>query len=210
VGAAIALALKVTFSIEAPVFARATIAILASIVAGTAINRVNNWVTSLEVEQASKSEERTVIIRSVLSSPKHLYDLSGDAGKNFEEALKKQKEHREVIRVGCTAWSEESCVAAGKFLIVFSRAGWVIDSKQVFRMQPQIPVEGVALVSNDPKAEEGAKDLPPHLGVWHKVNASEQTFYWAFRGLGIPISSSIDSSLPDGTLGIYFGSEPQR
>lgn len=143
--------------------------------------------------------------------PPHPYDLSGDRRLKFEEALKKQTGSRAVIRVGCTAWSEESCVAAGRFLIAFSEAGWKIDSNAVFRLEPNIPIEGVAIVTNDPKARAEAErlHLPPHEGTWHKMSPSEVTVYWALRGLNIPVNSSNDALLPKGTVGIYFGPEPR-
>lgn len=209
IGAAIAFTLKVTFSVDAAAPARMIIAALMAIVAGLGVNRLNDWVTSLEVEEASKVQVRTVVIREAIP-PKHLYDLSGDKEEKLKKALQVHKGAREIIRVGCTSWSEESCVAVGKFLIVFSEAGWTIDSKQVFRMTPQIPTEGVSIVSNDTKVENAAKHLPPHLGVWHKASSSEVTFFWAFKGMDIPVSSASDLSLPPGTLGIYFGPEPQR
>jgi hypothetical protein len=154
---------------------------------------------------------QVVTIPQVVTAPlQHLYIPNEEKERTFETALDGHKGHRQTVRVGCTEWSQESCVAAGKFLIIFSRAGWKIDAKKVFRMQQQIPTDGVALVSNDPNVLRKGKDLPPHLGVWHKASTSEQTFLWAFKGLGIPVSSSSDPSLPNDTLGIYFGPEPQR
>ncbi len=38
---------------------------------------------------------------------------------------------------------------------------------------------------------------------------SNKTIYWAFRSLDIPVGGATDNTLKDGTLGIYFGSEPQ-
>jgi hypothetical protein len=134
------------------------------------------------------------------------YDLTGDRRKKFLELLsKEQAEPRDTIRVGCTAWSEGSCVAAGQFLILFSEAGWKIDSDRVFRLEPTIPIDGMAMVS---RLNGNLPKLPPHLGTWQKMDASQVTIYWAFEEMGIPVSSSSDPSLPNGTLGIYFGPEP--
>jgi hypothetical protein len=130
------------------------------------------------------------------SPPQHVYDLSGDRRVKFEEALKNQADPRAIIRVGCDAQSEETCVVAGQFLFAISEAGWTIDSKEVFRLRPQIPIAGVAMASRDLKVAEEAKKLPPHLGAWHKMSPSEVTFYWALRGLDIPINASTDNSLP--------------
>jgi hypothetical protein len=135
------------------------------------------------------------------------YDLTEDRRKKFLELLGKRPEHQDAIRIGCTAWSEASCVAAGKFLILFSEAGWAIDSNRVFRLEPQIPIEGMAMVAH---IDSAPTNLPPHLGVWQKMDSSQVAIYWAFLKMGIPVSASSDQSMPVGTLGIYFGSEPQQ
>src|SRR5713226_3649653 len=96
----------------------------------------------------------------------HVYDLSGDRRTKFEESLKKQTEPKAIIRVGCDDQSEQSCLAAGRFLLAISEAGWEIDSKQVFRMRQTIPKEGISVAWNDKNAEK-YKNLPPHEGFWH-------------------------------------------
>jgi hypothetical protein len=133
------------------------------------------------------------------------FDLTGDRRKRFLELLEKRPEHQDNIRIGCTAWSDASCVAAGKFLFLFSEAGWTIDSDRVFRLEPQIPIEGMAMVAH---TDSPPPKLPPHLGTWQKMDASQVAIYWAFMKMGIPVGSSSDQSMPVGTLGIYFGSEP--
>jgi hypothetical protein len=138
------------------------------------------------------------------------YDLTEPRRMRLLDLLRRQVEPRDAIRIGCTAWSEASCVAAGKFLIVFSEAGWVIDSNRVFRMEPMIPKAGIALVSSSVDAEKRPPDLPPHLGVWHKMNPSEVTIWFALRNLGIPVNGSSQEDLPVRTLGVFFGPEPKR
>lgn len=68
----------------------------------------------------------------------HLYDLTVDRKTKFEDSLKKQTEAKAIIRVGCDDKSEESCLAAGRFLLAISEAGFEIDSKRVFRMEQTI------------------------------------------------------------------------
>jgi len=41
------------------------------------------------------------------------------------------------------------------------------------------------------------------------MNESHKTIDWALRSLDIPVGGSADDTLKDGTLGIYFGSEPK-
>jgi hypothetical protein len=144
-----------------------------------------------------------------IEPPQRPYDLTGPRRKKFLELLgRAQSEPRDTVRIGCISWSDAACVAAGRFLILFSEAGWMIDSDRVFRMEPYVPMEGMAMVTHVDDVGNAQK-LPPHLGTWQKMDASQVTIYWAFKGMGIPVSSSGDQSLPAGTLGIYFGPEPQ-
>jgi hypothetical protein len=137
------------------------------------------------------------------------YDLSGTRRKKFIKLLSKpQTEPHDILKIGCISWSDEACVAAGKFLILFSEAGWTIDSNRVFRLDPQIPIDGMGMVTHIDNGVETQK-LPPHLGTWQKMDASQITIWWAFKEMGIPIHPSGDQSMPVGTLGIYFGPEPR-
>jgi len=141
--------------------------------------------------------------------PQRPYDLTGPRREKFLRLLgKTQAEPRDIIRIGCISWSDAACVAAGRFLILFSEAGWTIDSNSVFRLEPQIPIDGMAMASHVDIVGD-AKKLPPHLGTWQKMDPSQVTIWWAFKEMGIPVSFSGDTSLPAGTLGIYFGPEPQ-
>jgi hypothetical protein len=135
------------------------------------------------------------------------YDLSGAKREYFLELLKtKQFEPRDTVRVGCISWSDASCVVAGKFLILFSQAGWKIDSDRVYRMDPDIPVDGMAIASSNKIINQ--EKLPPHLGRWKVMSASQIVIDMAFTQMEIPVSSVEDNSLPPKTIGIYFGPEP--
>jgi pimeloyl-ACP methyl ester carboxylesterase len=138
-----------------------------------------------------------------------LFELTEEKRNGFLKLLSAQTAPRDKVRIGCTSWSEMSCVAAGRFLLLFSEAGWQIEGNKVFRLEPQIPIVGIAIATHTP-ADEPKESLPPHLGRWRVMDQSHQTIYWAFRSLDIPISSSTDDSLQDATLGIYFGSEPNN
>jgi len=142
--------------------------------------------------------------------PDRAYDITKDKAKLFFDIVgRKQKGKKDLLRVGCTEWSESSCIAAGKFLVLFSQAGWTIEGKQVFREQPEVPVEGVSLIRKLNKGELTKKEkLPPHLGIWKKMDESEITIYAAFGQIHVPVDSGNDQSLPKGELGIYFGPEP--
>jgi hypothetical protein len=93
-------------------------------------------------------------------------------------------------------------------LLLLSEAGWQIEENKVFRLEPQILIVGVAITTHTP-AGEPKEPLPPHLGRWRLMDESYKSIYWAFRSLDIPVQGSTDDTLKDGTLGIYFGSEPK-
>jgi hypothetical protein len=137
------------------------------------------------------------------------YDLTGNRREEFLKLLtKNQSEPRDTLKIACVSWSENSCVAAGKFLVLFSEAGWNIDSKTVFRVESSIPKDGMTIVAhvNDISAY---RKLPPHLGLWSKVDQSQVTIYEAFRKMRVSVGFSADQEMPIGTLGIYFGPEPK-
>ena len=147
-----------------------------------------------------------------LAPTQRAYDLTGERRERFLQLLKPPPVgKRDTLRIGCTAWSEYSCVAAGRFLILFSEAGWSLDSKTVSRLEPSIPIEGIAVVGHDTQEEaDAAKKLPPHLGIWHLMDDSQKTIHSAFTSMGIPVSWSADLNMPIGTIGVYFGSEPEK
>ncbi len=64
--AGIALTIKIVTEIEAKFYVRCLVTVLASIVAGISVNRVNDWVTSLEITERSKgvSLARTISVKS--------------------------------------------------------------------------------------------------------------------------------------------------
>ena len=111
-----------------------------------------------------------------------------------------------MLRIGCVGWSERACVAAGSFLIAFSEAGWKIDGNRVFRLDPQIPGDGVFVINRP----EPGPPLPPHLGRWHQMSLTDLTIWTAFSDLDIPVKGSTDTSLRNGVTGVYFGPEPSH
>jgi hypothetical protein len=131
---------------------------------------------------------------SLAAVPLQPYDISGRRGEVLLALLNTQTESRDTLRVGCIAWIEESCVAAGRFLILFSQAGWSIDSNRVFRFDPDIPQEGMNIEAKAPRYTD---KLPPHLGHWNKMDASQVTFFRAFSWMQIPVHSSGNPDMPD-------------
>jgi hypothetical protein len=148
-------------------------------------------------------------INNAAPPPKGTYELTDEQQKLFRKQLSAQTAPRDTLRIGCTDWSESSCVAAGRFLLLLSEAGWQIEGNRVFRLEPQIPIVGVSITTHTP-AGEPKEPLPPHEGRMRKMDESYKTAYWAFRSLDIPVNGGTDDSLKDRTLGIYFGSESTK
>lgn len=146
--------------------------------------------------------------QSTKEPTKNAYDLSQNRRDEFLKLLEtKQSEPRDTLRIGCVRWSEASCRAAGQFLILFSEAGWTIDSDQVYEVEPAIPVDGISITTRSDESVYLEK-LPPHLGRWVKTRPSEVVIHMAFTQMGVPVHSSRDPSLSPNTLGVYFGPEP--
>ena len=135
------------------------------------------------------------------------YDLTKERRNQLKKMLSKQTEQRAVLRFGCLAWSESACIAAGRFLLVFSEAGWKIDGNKVYRLDSSIPNAGVSLVSRTEK--DTPPDLPPHMGMWHQMTPSEITIWTALTVINISPRGSTEKDLPENILGVYFGPEPQ-
>jgi len=136
------------------------------------------------------------------------YDLTDGRRASFLNLLVPPKEH-DIIRVGCLGWSDSACVAAGSFLLLFSEAGWPIDPQGVYRMTTGVPTSGMTMVTLADK-QSIPKPLPPHLGTWKTMSKSEIVMFTAFTKMGMRVNGSSQTDLPVGTLGIYFGPEPDR
>ncbi|MES2772159.1 MAG: hypothetical protein V4623_09345 [Pseudomonadota bacterium] len=141
--------------------------------------------------------------------PTKAYVLSTERRAEFLDLLQISTEaHPDRVRIGCVAWSEPSCRAAGMFLKLLSEAGWQIEDGRVFKMEPSVPVDGVS-ITNRGDSIASLPPLPPHLGRWAPINTSQSLIVAAFRFMDSPVAFSRDPGLADGTLGIYFGPEPE-
>jgi hypothetical protein len=63
IGAAASLVIKLTLGVKTAIYPKILIGVLASIVAGIGVDKVNDWVASVEVEEASKSQLRTILLQ---------------------------------------------------------------------------------------------------------------------------------------------------
>jgi hypothetical protein len=133
-----------------------------------------------------------------------LYDFTGTRGRKLLGLLKVKPELRQPLKIGCAQWSESACVAAGKFLLIASEAGWKIDSDRVFRVNSTIPNDGITLVTYTVSTEK----LAPHEGVWKMMDDSDKVIWNALTQMGIMPRSASQHDFPRDTLGLNFGPEP--
>lgn len=135
------------------------------------------------------------------------YELTQARRAEFLELLAVPSSSKlDTLRIGCTTWSEESCIAAGEFLKLFSEAGWAIDGAQVYRMEPSVPEGGVSIVSHSRKLDN-LPEVPPHLGRWATMSTSAWMIEMAFLYQDSTPKYSTDLSLGEHMLGVYFGSK---
>jgi hypothetical protein len=134
------------------------------------------------------------------------YDLAGERRKRFITLLRPEPDENDVLRIGCLMGSDSACVAAGRFLMVLSEAGWKIDSDRVFQMAAQIPVSGVAIAARPQQARP--PNLPAYKGIWQLSDKSHAKLGRVFTEMGVPVSTVNGPDLAVGTLGVYFGPDP--
>lgn len=133
------------------------------------------------------------------------YDLSEQRKASLLELLRVPAGvQSDTLRIGCLEGSESSCIAAGKFLTLFSEAGWQIAGDRVYRMDASVPVEGMTITTHDAFLDSLPK-LPPHLGRWGAMDKSNSLIVMAFKYMDSPLHFSSDPELSDNMLGVYFG-----
>ena len=84
----------------------------------------------------------------------------------------------------------------------------MIDSDKVFRATPQIPGDGMSMITTY-SPTDSAKGLPPFLGVWKQMTPSQITIWTAFSTMGFQLHSGNAPDIPTDELGLYFGPEPK-
>lgn len=123
------------------------------------------------------------------------------------EVLKGAPPPHEKITLGCSAYSEESCVFAGQFLNLFKRAGWPLQVDGVERVNLTRPIAGVVLFTHG----EGKYDpSAPDSGLWTKITPDRDALEEAFSNLDLDPESSADGTIPEGEVRIFFGIEPSE
>jgi membrane protein implicated in regulation of membrane protease activity len=150
---------------------------------------------------------RQMWLRSEASKPlpPSPYDLTGIRKQQFVDLVGKVEEPRAILRIGCWTRSEDSCVAAGDFMVALSQAGWQIDRARVFQMDTTRPTDGITIARRPAGDKTVPPDLPPHMGMWVLMTPSYQRLDYAFKQWGFRVEGSAESDLPENMLGVYFG-----
>lgn len=120
----------------------------------------------------------------------------------FLAALEKQERNRLLVRIGCAPADEESCVIGGRFLDFFREAGWQVEGNEVQRVQLGKPEPGILIFAH------GGGELDPDdfkSGLWVLLGPSLTTIQAAFTEIGLATDVRADATIPDTTIGIYFG-----
>jgi hypothetical protein len=145
-------------------------------------------------------------IRAQQSSPKAWLELSDEQMAKFIGVLRSHVGPQEQIKLGCAAYSEQTCVASAKFLDAFKRSGWPVLGDKIERVVPAKPIAGVALFKYGHADAFDPQD--PDQGKWMELSQSLSTLQRAFAEVGIAAVRLADEQLPKETIGVFFGIDP--
>lgn len=136
----------------------------------------------------------------------YYHTLSAQERTKFIGILKSQATPRQVVRVGCPNNNEDVCIVAKEYAELFQWGGWKVEGPAVQRLMLARPMAGVALMERSTGI--GTPDIPG-TGVWVKQTDSEITMQGAFRSIDIDVEKQGDYTMPEGTIGVYFGPAPR-
>jgi hypothetical protein len=169
---------------------------------------VGGALASSEMVLIVKSREHIAGILAEGQKPISKKELSGAARSVFVDRLRVHAGQRDRVEFACARWSESACALAGAYLKAFSEASWPLQSETVRRIELELPMSGVVMVSRS-QAPPGTR-LPPHMGWWTKMDNSEITLWAAFQQMGIALQQSSDERLATDALILYFGPEEEH
>jgi hypothetical protein len=141
-------------------------------------------------------------VRFYYRPPKPLHVLTAKEHKLFVDELKSQSPPHEQVRLGCPTGKEDECLLVGQFIEVFKEANWEVEHDQVMRTEPGKPMAGLALFIH---ADHVPEHLPAGQGVWTQQTPSAEIVRQAFERIGIKSQYTADGTMPQGTIGVYFG-----
>jgi hypothetical protein len=137
--------------------------------------------------------------------PAYYHVLSKKERAKFIETLQSQKTSRHIVRVMCPPNNEDLCVVAKEYAELFQWGDWKIEGPAVRRATLSKPMAGVVLQQHS--TGPGTPD-DPRTGVWTQVTDSAMTITAAFKGINITVDPQGDYTMPEGTIGVYFGPAP--
>ncbi len=112
---------------------------------------------------------------------------------------------REKIRLRCPSNDEQVCTFAGQFIELFRTAGWALEGEKVDRLEPTKLGPGVLLLR---RGEGTLEPSEPNLGLWVTQTPSLIAVKGTLTRIGIATGTAPDPDIPDGVIGISFGSGP--
>jgi len=137
--------------------------------------------------------------------PPYYHVLSRKERNKFIEILKSQKTVRHVVRIGCPPNNEDLCVVAKEYAELFQWGDWKVEGPAVQRVTLSKPMSGVVLEQHSTGSRT---PHPPRTGVWTQVTDSATTITAAFKSVDIAPNPQGDFTMPEGTIGVYFGPTP--
>ena len=120
--------------------------------------------------------------------------------------LKRAKDPKEKIKLGCAGNDENACVFAGQLFGLFREAGWVVEGNKVGRVMLGIPLPGIALF----RRGEGKLDSSnPKSGLWVKQTDSLSIVRTSFEKVGFPTEIMAEAKFTENVIGVFVGPYPQ-
>ncbi len=142
---------------------------------------------------------------SVLARPPNYLrgDLVEADQKRFVDGLVVGDSDKYLINIDCPANDEPTCVYAAQYLDLFKRAGWKLSDGVIHRVTLGVPVSGIRLgvysnVTFDP-------NQPPGTGHWLQITPGMMAALQAFANVQLGADFTSGSTIPQGTMEVYFG-----
>ena len=134
------------------------------------------------------------------------YTLTAKQKAIFVETLKRAKDPKEVIKLGCAGNDANACVFAGQLFGLFREAGWVVEGNKVERVMLGVPLPGIALF----RRGEGKLDPSnPKSGLWVKQTDSLSIVRASFKKVGFSVESKAEAKFIEDVIGVFVGPYPQ-
>lgn len=135
------------------------------------------------------------------------YRLTIEQNSIFSEILKKAKDPKESIKLGCAGNDENACVFAGQLFGLFRESGWIVEGNVVERVALGVPLPGIALF----RRGEGKLDPSnPKSGLWIKHTYGLSIVQSSFEKIGLSTETKAEAKFDENVIGVFVGPYPQK